>query len=256
MLLLLGIYTVADGHRLGDDVLLQGADFAGYAVCHRLTEHSFTIAGRQMPLCARCTGMHLGILLTGVVLAAAGRWRRSSFPPFLVLALLAGFLIIMAIDGINSYSTFFREDALLYEPTNPLRLITGLGAGLTLGIVMVPTLAQALWRSPESRAIVTGARELGLLVLLVSIAALLVLSNQPAILYVLGLMSAAGVLLVLAIINAVLLLAASGRTNRCERWREAILPLGLGAVLAVVEVAAIAIVRFELTGTLTGLPGL
>ncbi|MCD6475499.1 MAG: DUF2085 domain-containing protein, partial [Anaerolineaceae bacterium] len=33
-----------------------------YAVCHQAPSHSFFIGNRQMPLCARCTGMYLGVL--------------------------------------------------------------------------------------------------------------------------------------------------------------------------------------------------
>ncbi|NJC96710.1 MAG: DUF2085 domain-containing protein [Anaerolineae bacterium] len=36
--------------------LLGKADAVGYAICHRIDERSFHIFGRQLPLCARCTG--------------------------------------------------------------------------------------------------------------------------------------------------------------------------------------------------------
>ena len=36
--------------------LLGKADGIGYAICHRIDERSFQLFGRQLPLCARCTG--------------------------------------------------------------------------------------------------------------------------------------------------------------------------------------------------------
>ena len=43
--------------------LLGKADAVGYAVCHRIDLRSFNLGERQMPLCARCTGMYLGAVL-------------------------------------------------------------------------------------------------------------------------------------------------------------------------------------------------
>ena len=51
--------------------ILGKADAIGYAVCHRIDERSFHVDGRQLPLCARCSGMYLGALLGLVVLLAA-----------------------------------------------------------------------------------------------------------------------------------------------------------------------------------------
>jgi hypothetical protein len=36
--------------------LLDKADHAAFAVCHRIPERTFVIAGRPLPLCARCSG--------------------------------------------------------------------------------------------------------------------------------------------------------------------------------------------------------
>src|SRR5689334_17781875 len=44
--------------------VLGKADAVGYAVCHRITVRSFLFPdGRQLPLCARCSGMFLGVLV-------------------------------------------------------------------------------------------------------------------------------------------------------------------------------------------------
>ncbi len=43
--------------------LLGKADALGYAVCHRIDVRSFHLGERQLPLCARCTGMYLGAML-------------------------------------------------------------------------------------------------------------------------------------------------------------------------------------------------
>jgi uncharacterized membrane protein len=255
-LVVLGAYAISDPARLDHDGALALSDYAGYAVCHRITDRSFTIAGRQMPLCARCTGMYLGASLTFAVLALAGRPRRAGMPSRRVLLVLAGFMALWAVDGVNSYSHFFAHLPHLYPPANWLRLVTGMGAGLAIGSFIYPALAQTLWRHQDSRPVLASLAELAGLVLLALLVVGLVLSNQAVILYVLALVSAAGVVLILAAINTVLLLTLSRRDGRAERWRQAAGSLLGGLALALTELGLIAHLRFAVTGTMTGLPGL
>lgn len=255
-LLILALYTVTDPARLAHGNLLQGADYAGYAICHRITARSFTIAGRQLPLCARCTGIYLGISLTFLVLLMAGRTRRSGLPPLRLLLVLGGFIAAMGVDGLNSYSHFFPQAPHLYEPQNWLRLVTGAGTGLAMGLITFPALAQTLWRRQEWEGVITSWRELAGLVALAGLLVVLVLSNQPPLLYVLGITSAAGVLLILTALNAILLLIALRKDGRATRWQQAMMPLAVGLSLALLEIGAVGVVRFQLTGTLTGFPGL
>lgn len=255
-LLVLGFYTVTDPERAADSGVLSLADYAGYAVCHRITERSFTVAGRQFPLCARCTGMFLGVALVFVVLLLAGRGRWSDLPPVPVMAVLIAFIGVMGIDGVNSYSHFFPGLPHLYTPRNWLRLLTGMGTGLAMGSIIFPALAQTLWWEQERRPSLANLRELAGLVLLAGGVILLVLSNLEPVLYVLALISGAGVVAILASINCVLMLIIIRRDAQAISWRQAALPLAAGVVLALIQIAAVSILRFNLTGTMTGFPGL
>lgn len=253
---LIAFYSTTEGSRLAHDPLLEGADYVGYTVCHRITDRSFSIAGRQLPLCARCTGMYLGVTLAFVVLALAGRRRWSSLPPLHVFLVLIGFVALMGIDGINSYSHFFPNLPHVYEPQNWLRLVTGMGTGLTMGVIVFPALAQALWRDQQPYPALGSLRELAGLLILAAIVVALVLSNQSTILYVLGLASAAGVILILTALNSIVLLIVLKRDARATNWQQAAVPLLIGLVMAVGQVAIVSYLRFSLTGTMTGLPGL
>jgi len=255
-LLVMGFYTATDAAHLANSHALEGADWVGYAVCHRITSHSFVINGRQLPLCARCTGMYLGVALTFLVFWLSGRLRWSELPPLPVLLALIGFIGLMGIDGINSYSHFFPNAPHLYEPRNWLRLLTGMGTGLAMGTFIFPALAQTLWRQPVWRAPIGDFRELAELMAVGGTAVLLLLSSQPAIAYVLALVSVAGLLLILTAINAVLLLTLLKRDGRATRGWETAVPLLISFILVLIEVSAISITRFNLTGTMTGFPGL
>jgi uncharacterized membrane protein len=256
IVLVMAFYTVTDAGHLTHSHALEGADWVGYAVCHRITERSFTIGGRQFPLCARCTGMYLGVALTFLVIFLAGRLRWSELPPLPVLLTLIGFIGVMGIDGINSYSHFFPNAPHLYEPRNWLRLLTGMGTGLAMGVFILPALAQTLWRRPDYRAPIGNFRELAGLIGVALTAVLLLLSNQSTILYVLALVSTAGLLFIITAINTVFLLILLRRDGRAESWRETAVPLFISFVLTLIEINAVSIVRFNLTGTMTGFPGL
>ncbi len=255
-LLVMGFYTVTNPANLAGSHLLDSADWTGYAVCHRITARSFTINGRALPLCARCTGMYLGVMLTFVVMLLSGRLRRSEFPPLPVLLVLIGFIGVMGVDGINSYSHFFPNAPHVYQPKNWLRLLTGMGTGLTMGVIILPALAQTVWKRVDGRANLANVRELAGLVLAGLSFILLVLSNQPLILYVLALASAAGLLLILAAINATFLLIITRQDNKAERVWQTAVPLLIGLLFAIIEISAVSLLRFNLTGTMAGFPGL
>ena len=75
--------------------LLGKCDAVGYAICHRIPERSFHLAGRQLPLCARCTGTYLGALVGFATMWALGHRRASNLPPTRVIVLLVGFIASM-----------------------------------------------------------------------------------------------------------------------------------------------------------------
>ena len=255
-LLLMGFYAVTDGSHLANNAALSGADWVGAGICHRLPSHSFTIYGRPLPLCARCTGIYLGVLLSFLVLGLAGRWRRVNMPPTLILLTLIGFVGLMGVDGVNSYMHFFPNLPHVYEPRNWLRLVTGMGAGLTMGVLVFPALAQTLWRQQDFQPVLASGRELAGLVLAAATAVVLILSSQPTLLYVLALVSAAGVLLILTAINAVILLIILRRDGRAARWQDTIIPLTIALFLAVAQITAVAWLRLTILGTISGFPGL
>jgi len=103
---------------------------AGYSVCHQIDEHSFVVGGKVLPLCARCTGTFLGLLITLVFLYP--RDKRSGFPARMKIAVLVLFFLFFAVDGINSTLTLLPGLKPLYAPSNILRLISGFLMGIAL----------------------------------------------------------------------------------------------------------------------------
>jgi len=230
--------------------LLGKADAAGYAVCHRIDTRSFFIGDRQMPLCARCSGMYLGALLG--ILYSTRFGKRSVLPPLKISLVLIFFLLAFAVDGSNSYLHLFPNLPGIYEPNNILRLLTGTGVGLGIAAILVPVFNQVAWRDTTNQPILTGWRTflplLGLAVLL----DLAILSDIPAILFPLALLSGLSILLVLVMVYTVVWMMILKRENMFSRlWDLRILALA-GLFTAMMQIAMLDAGRFWLTGTWAG----
>jgi uncharacterized membrane protein len=239
------------------DGLLTKFDLVGYAVCHRIESHSFVIAGRQLPLCARCSGTFIGALTGFFGQAVVLRRRRAGeFPPAFIIVIFAGFTLLWAADGLNSYLAFFPGGPHLYEPQNWLRLTTGALNGLTMSALVYPVFNFTLWRQPVSERAIRNLRDLGVLLLLEAGLVGLVLARWPFLLYPLAMLSALGVLTLLTTVNSMLVLMIVRRENVVGTWRQALIPLLAGLTVSLIQVGTIDLVRYWLTGTLSGIPPL
>ncbi len=233
--------------------VLGKADAVGYAICHRIPERSFTAFDRQLPLCARCTGIYLGVMTGLGTFIASGRNRAARLPGWRVGVVLAGFVGLMGLDGLNSYFSLFPGYSGPYETQNWMRVTTGIFTGLTLINLVFPIFHQSVWADggQPTRA-VKNLKELGGLMLLAVLMLLLMLSQNATILVVLGLLSALGVVLVLTLVFTVMIVATLNRYQSYHTWRGMSVPLLGGLSLAIAMIGTINYVRFMATGTWEG----
>lgn len=235
--------------------ILDKADLVGSAVCHRIESHSFSIAGRQLPLCARCTGTFLGALIGffGQVVVLRRR-RAAEFPPAPMLAILASFTLFWAADGVNSYLALVQGPHA-YEPQNWLRLTTGALNGLTMSVIVYPLLNITLWQepAPEERNI-RNLGDLSVMLLLEMGLIGLVLTQWEPLLYPIALLSASGVLALLTSVNSVLVMILTGRENVATNWAEALAPLLAGFTVSLLMVGVIDLIRYITIGVMAGMP--
>lgn len=227
--------------------LLDKADRAAYAVCHRIPERSFLLAGRQLPLCARCSGTYLAALAGVGALIARRRSRAAVLPQGRWLAVLGLFLLVWAVDGVNSFLGFFAGAPQLYPPNNTLRLITGALEGLAIAAFLLPVLNLALWAKTSPESPVLGVGDLVALLVAGATVVGLVSSDVPALLYPLALLSGAAVMVLLGALNTVLALILLRREGRARRWSDVLTPGLLGLALALIELAVIGAARDALT---------
>lgn len=244
-LLLLGWLTNTPSGLLGK------ADAIGYAVCHRIDIRSFHIGERQIPLCARCTGMYLGAMLGLVFQAFVGR-KRSGSPSVRVIIILGFMVIAFMVDGLNSFANLIPVAPSLYEPHNALRLLTGTGVGLAIAVALFPAFNQSVWKTIDRRSSLGSLHSLGVLVVLALLLNLIVLTENPILLYPLALVSAAGVVILLVMVYTIILLMAFRRECQFSRYQELVFPLVAGFGMALIQLALLDIVRYWLTGTWEG----
>jgi uncharacterized membrane protein len=212
-------------------------------VCAQRPAHSYFMGGVQLPLEARMGGIFAGFLVGVLYLLWAHREQAGLLPPAPLQALLLGFVALMAVDGTNAlfYDTGWPS---LYPPQNAVRLATGLLCGLALALLAVPVLSASLWRDWDFEPSLASVGELGWALCLLALVQLATMSGAPALLYPVGLLMIAGVVVASAVGNtyAVVLIA------RCERqattWSQAANPLLAGVLIALVELGALSAFRY------------
>lgn len=92
-------------------------------LCHGKPERSFHLFDTPMPICARCTGIYLGVLAGIALFRLVIPWLQERV--MRIVAFVA--LTPLAIDGLTQLTG-------MRESTNELRVVTGVIAGLAFGL--------------------------------------------------------------------------------------------------------------------------
>ncbi len=235
---------------LTPDGLLGKADAVGYAVCHRIEVRSFHIGDRQLPLCARCSGMFLGAVLGLAYQAKQG--RKGKMPPLLVLILFGFLALAWALDGSNSFLMLLPGISSVYQTQNWTRLVTGTGMGLAMSAVLMPSFISTMFqRYQEKSALGNWKQVLGLFAL-AALLDVLVLLEWPVVLYPLALIGSGGVLILLVMVYSMVLVLLFKKDNTYQHFKDLYLPLLGGYVIALLQIGLIDLARFLWTGTWGG----
>lgn len=203
-------------------------------ICAQLPTHSFYPGGERLPLCARNTGIYLSFAIGVISLFARGLGRAARMPKgWVALVLLAG-IGLMGIDGVNS---LFLDLGLphLYQPSNLLRLATGLLTGTAMAAFLMPVVNGILWRDYDGRAAYGSFRYLGLLAPALVLAFFAAATQWAWLLYPIALLSSAGVVVALSLINLTFMLTFTGRIERYARYTQVAPVFTLALTCAILE---------------------
>jgi uncharacterized membrane protein len=232
---------------LPGDTLLQRLTALDAGICAQNPTHSFFPAGQQLPLCSRNTGIYIGFATTFLMLLALGRLRASSFPGRWVAAILGLAVLAMAVDGFNS---LFFDLGLPhpYPPHNLLRLATGLGTGVAVCAFIVPVANSLIWRDEDERSsfATPGALAVMLPALLLVFLAVGGSPQVAPLLYPIALLSTAGLVIALSLVNLAFVLGAANRVGRIATWRQFFPVYTIGLILALAELVALSALKTSL----------
>lgn len=124
-------------------MILKILDFFGRAICHQLDERSLHVSGLALSVCARDTGIYIGIFSTLLYLHIFKRRSKLTIPTIKISFLLLLFMLPMMIDGFGSYTHLFQSN-------NVRRLISGICFGFVLPYFLYPLfLGRSLDQSSE-----------------------------------------------------------------------------------------------------------
>lgn len=219
-----------------------------HGVCAQ--SHNLTTGGVQLPLCVRDSGMYLSYLATLAVVLARSRGRAGRLPPLPVSLAILGLALAMAADGVNSTLAELGL-AHAYAAHDDLRLLTGMGAGIGLALLVLLVLNTGLRRDVDDQLRALGGwRDLGLVLALNGLIVAAIVADTPLLAWPLALLVTLGALGNLAAVLTLLPAVALGRAGRVTHVAQLAHPASVGLILAVVFLTALA--RFRLGLELSG----
>jgi uncharacterized membrane protein len=215
-------------------IVLQG-------VCSQ--EHNIVLGGLQFPMCARCSGIYLSTTMTVLYVLMWGRSRAGRMPPRSILAVLALFVVIMGIDGINStletlgLSTF-------YAPRNDLRTLTGIGMGTGIGATMLVILNLSLRKDvDQQQRVINNWGEFAPLLGLNFLMVVAIFGNLQILAWPLSMivfLSVVGILFTVNLLFASMLLGYDGAVERAGQLFK---PATFAVIVTMVMLAGFSLLR-------------
>jgi len=221
----------------------------GYGLCHQLPDRSFFGGGVQLPVCARDTGIYIGILVS---LALISRLHQGSRPRelptrsgWIAIALMIG---TMALDGGTEY-------AGLRSTTNELRLITGLLAGFAIGAVITPMINDEMWRTASPERVLNTPWRLAIWISAVPVTYAAVYWGLPRLGIGYPILVAVAIVATLAAVNLIMVCMLPPFERRADSLRQTLVPIAIAVAVAFVEMWLAGLLREALVALVTRFAG-
>lgn len=213
-----------------------------HGVCAQV--HNTSIAGYQLPLCARNTGIYGAMTVSMLVLFAMRRHRYAEYGSRWLLVALALPTVIMAVDGFNSLLNDLNWTHL-YQPVNAIRTFTGTFAGIAIAVFFVPTLNRVLRANAIAKPVIAHPAELLIWWGSAAVYAGLVVWGPAFVYWPLAILSWVGIIGILLISNTFAVAVAAGYDQtRIHHLSQLVKPFLIATVITAVELGAMSWLRF------------
>jgi uncharacterized membrane protein len=225
-----------------------------HGLCAQRASHTYSMGGSLLPYDARMNGIYLGAVATMGVLIVAGAHRNALAPTLSRCIVLLGFGAVMAADGFNS----LLDDLQMphpYETRNWMRLVTGMAAGITLGVALTFLIGTTLWkRRVLDQQTLSAWRPLVPIASLLAISAALVWSGWDWMYVPMTFLLIGSTLVVLAALGLVLITILRRQDYSFDSFESLGATATWAVVFAGVAMAALAIGRTVLERSMGGVP--
>jgi uncharacterized membrane protein len=223
-------------------VFEQALQALGYGLCHQLPERSFFGGGVQVPVCARDTGIYLGFVVGFAVLWLTTRGRRpSGFPSATGWVVVALFIGSMVVDGVSSYGSWRTT-------TNLIRLFTGTAAGFGVAAIVYPLLNSELWADRNPERVLTPMWRLAIWALAMPLTVALTWWLGPLLGIAYPVLVSVAIVFTFVTVNMAFAALLPAYDRSAHSVRDLAVPIAIGCVLTVVEIAGAALLRYGLDG--------
>ncbi len=204
----------------------------GSALCHQIPERSYLLGDLQMPICARCIGIHIGFLLSSIIVWTGARRFSSAMPGKRALVVLIAIAFVGFIEAVISYGGISESD-------NLRRTISGILIGTPLPFIIVPFLNLIVFPGRNSRVPFKNAMDWVMLIIaLVGGAALILLATSSIVLFVI--VSVLGIIgIVVLLFTLILLLVAVLTDNKAWSVRKRMVVAAISCSVVIVVLAAV-----------------
>ncbi len=176
----------------------------GYAICHQLPDRSFFVYDHSLPLCARCTGIYIGMFIDFSLYFFIKflKNKKPILPPPLWINILSvSFTFLMAAQAISSIFIDYSFD-------KEIRFITGILFGISLPWYLLITLNYSPRFKYENKEII-NYKEYLILFLIATFSTTIFLFRIPFVMYLSSYISIVGLLIFIFLINLSLLILIS-----------------------------------------------
>lgn len=202
--------------------------YIGSFVCQQMTERTFEVAGRFLPLCARCTGIYGGFFMGCLYAVLIRQVRSKRLPPLAITVTCVFFMVVLILQSIGSHFTLWRD-------TNNMRLILGLLGGSSISILLLPALNSLLLTGPKEKRVTKPYASYVILLALLGLVYLFPFIDKVIVANIVAISSIMGLVILYLTINISLGALIINWKKRKHNLKSLLLLAGLVLILFIIE---------------------
>ncbi len=195
----------------------------GTSVCNQSLNRSFVFTGVALPVCARCTGIYLGLFLSYIYFFVSKKRLANELPDKKIIYIFALSILFMGID-VGTQVIEIRMS------NNYIRLFTGLFIGCALASFLYPKTNYFLWKAKEKIKIFKSYKDVTIFLVFIFIFYFPIAEKLDACYWPAAIGAALGIIILYFNVCFLSLIIIFKKENRAERFKD-LLPFIPGTIV-------------------------